>query len=204
MSRSNSLALIRTARGSWRWPGKGVFAKQQRLSQRPLAECPAATLPKRLRPYLLTFDADGKPTGLHADRYEFWLYRQVRKRFKSGELYLDDSLQHRCISPTSWSRWMRRPPCWRRWTSRSCGSRSMPSSMRCGRTARTVAGLQPRAEAGQADAPRIRQDTQKLTWRKPKARTRRRARRRSTSNCRSATWPTCSASSTASASSCRR
>ena len=32
---------------------KDVFAKQQRLSQRPLAECPAATLPKRLRPYLL-------------------------------------------------------------------------------------------------------------------------------------------------------
>ena len=49
---------------------KSVFAKQQRLSQRPLAECPAATLPKRLRPYLLTFDADGKPTGLHADHYE--------------------------------------------------------------------------------------------------------------------------------------
>ena len=52
---------------------KGVFAKQQRLSQRPLAECPEATLPKRLQPYLLTFDADGKPTGVHADRYEFWL-----------------------------------------------------------------------------------------------------------------------------------
>jgi hypothetical protein len=52
---------------------KCVFAKQQRLSQRPLAECPAATLPKRLRPYLLTFDTNGKPTGLHADRYEFWL-----------------------------------------------------------------------------------------------------------------------------------
>ncbi len=77
---------------------KDVFAKQQRLYQRPLAECPAATLPKRLRPYLLTFDADGNPTGLHADRYEFWLYRQVRKRFQSGELYLDDSLQHRHFS----------------------------------------------------------------------------------------------------------
>jgi hypothetical protein len=36
---------------------KSVFAKQQRLSQRPLVECPAATLPKRLRPYLLTYDA---------------------------------------------------------------------------------------------------------------------------------------------------
>jgi len=77
---------------------KSVFAKQQRLSERPLAECPEATLPKRLRPYLLTFDGDGNPTGLHADRYEFWLYRQVRKRFQSGELYLDDSLQHRHFS----------------------------------------------------------------------------------------------------------
>src|SRR3546814_12547726 len=44
------------------------------------------------------FDAEGKPTGLHADRYEFWLYRQVRKRFQSGELYLDDSLQPRHFS----------------------------------------------------------------------------------------------------------
>jgi TnpA family transposase len=75
-----------------------VFAKRQRLSQRPLAECPKATLPKRLRSFLLTFDADGEPTGLHADRYEFWLYRQIRKRLKSGELYLDDSLQHRSFS----------------------------------------------------------------------------------------------------------
>lgn len=77
---------------------KGVFAKQQRLSQRPLAECPETTLPKRLHPFLLTFDADGKPMGVHADRYEFWLYRQIRKRLKSGEIYLDDSFQHRCFT----------------------------------------------------------------------------------------------------------
>jgi TnpA family transposase len=77
---------------------KGVFAKSQRLSQRPLAECIGATLPQRLGPYLLIADADGKPTGVHADRYEFWLYRQIRKRLQSGELYLDDSLQHRCFT----------------------------------------------------------------------------------------------------------
>ncbi len=77
---------------------KSVFAKQQRLSQRPLAECPAATLPKRLWPYLLTFNTDGKPTGLDADHYEFWLYRQIRKRLQSGEIHLDDSLQHRHFS----------------------------------------------------------------------------------------------------------
>jgi hypothetical protein len=76
---------------------KEVFAKQ-RLSQRPLDECPSTTLPKRLRQYLLIFDADGKPTSLHADRYEFWLYRQIRKRLKSGEIYIDDSLQHRHFS----------------------------------------------------------------------------------------------------------
>jgi hypothetical protein len=46
----------------------------------------------------LTFDADGKPTGIHPDRYEFWIYRQIRKRLKSGEIYLDDSLQHRCFT----------------------------------------------------------------------------------------------------------
>jgi hypothetical protein len=75
-----------------------VFAKQQRLSQRPLAECPQTTTPKHLHPYLLTFDADGEPTGIHPDRYEFWIYRQIRKRLKSGEIYLDDSLQHRCFT----------------------------------------------------------------------------------------------------------
>jgi len=74
---------------------KSAFTKQQRLSQRPLAECPQATTPKHLQPYLLTFDTDGKPAGVHPDRYEFWIYRQIRKRLKSGEIYLDDSLQHR-------------------------------------------------------------------------------------------------------------
>ena len=77
---------------------KGVFSKQQRLSQRPLTECPEGTAPARLRPYLLVFDADGNATGVHADRYEFWIYRQIRKRLKSGEKYLDDSMQHRCFT----------------------------------------------------------------------------------------------------------
>ena len=77
---------------------KGVFTKQQRLSQRPLAECPEGTVPSRLRSYLLVFDQDGNATGVHAGRYEFWIYRQIRKRLKSGEIYLDDSMQHRCFN----------------------------------------------------------------------------------------------------------
>jgi hypothetical protein len=35
---------------------------------------------------------------VQADRYEFWIYRQIRKRFKSGELYLADSVQHQCFT----------------------------------------------------------------------------------------------------------
>jgi TnpA family transposase len=75
-----------------------VFSKHQRLSQRPLRECPSATIPKRLRPYLLVFDENGISKGVNADRYEFWVYRQLRKRLKSGEIYLNDSLQHRCFN----------------------------------------------------------------------------------------------------------
>ncbi len=37
----------------------------------------------------------GKPVGLHGDRYEFWVYRQLRKRLDIGDIYLDDSVQHR-------------------------------------------------------------------------------------------------------------
>src|SRR3954453_19937878 len=77
---------------------KGVFSRQQRLSQRSFAESPGETIPERLRPHLLDADADGNPTGLRGGRYEFWIYRQLRKRLAAGELHLDDSLQHRRFS----------------------------------------------------------------------------------------------------------
>lgn len=77
---------------------RDTFSKQLRLTKRPLGECPPATLPERLRTWLLIVDEKGIPTALHAERYEFWLYRQIRKRLEAGELYLDDSLQHRHLS----------------------------------------------------------------------------------------------------------
>lgn len=75
-----------------------VFGKKQTLSQRSFEECPPETLPARLRPYLLEYGEDGEPTGLNAERYEFWLYRQIRKRFQAGEFHLNDSLRHRHLS----------------------------------------------------------------------------------------------------------
>lgn len=73
----------------------GVFNRRQRLAQRPLGEIPAGTIPKRLRTYLLNIDQDGKPVSLRGERYEFWVYRQLRKHMEVGEIYLDDSVQHR-------------------------------------------------------------------------------------------------------------
>jgi TnpA family transposase len=74
---------------------KGIFARQQRLAKQSLEDIPQRTIPTRLRNFLLSFDQDGKPVGLRGDRYEFWVYRQLRKRLDMGDIYLDDSVQHR-------------------------------------------------------------------------------------------------------------
>lgn len=43
----------------------------------------------------MSFDQEGKSVGLRSGRYEFWVYRQLRKRLDAGDIYLDDSVQHR-------------------------------------------------------------------------------------------------------------
>jgi hypothetical protein len=79
---------------------KKVFARKQRLAQRPPREIPKNTVPKRLRSYLLESaqNGNGSGDGVRGDRYEFWVYRQVRKRLAGGELYLDDSVRRRRFS----------------------------------------------------------------------------------------------------------
>jgi TnpA family transposase len=74
---------------------KTVFACQQQLAKQPLDEVPLRTIPTRLRNFLLNLDPEGKPVSLRGDRYEFWVYRQLRKRLDTGDIYLDDSVQHR-------------------------------------------------------------------------------------------------------------
>lgn len=77
---------------------KTVFAHQQRPSQRPLSECPANTLPVRLRSFLLDSDDAGNRVALNDARYEFWLYHEIAKRLRTGDIYIDDSLQHRQLA----------------------------------------------------------------------------------------------------------
>ena len=75
-----------------------TFSRQHKLSQRFLDEIPEGTIPKRLRPHLLEMDGDGNAIAVRGDRYEFWIYRQIRKRLEIGELYLNDSMAHRRFS----------------------------------------------------------------------------------------------------------
>ena len=77
---------------------KDVFSRQQTLAQRPLGEIPEGTIPKRLRPHLLAFNDEGAVTSIRGDRYEFWIYRQIRKRLEIGDFYLNDSIGHRRFS----------------------------------------------------------------------------------------------------------
>ena len=70
---------------------KGVFSRQQRLSQ-PLRRNPGTPYPSGCAHICSTSSDDGNPTGLRRDRHEFWIYRQLRKRLAAGELHLDDSL----------------------------------------------------------------------------------------------------------------
>lgn len=74
---------------------KGIFASQQGLAKQPIAEIPPRTVPPRLRNFLLRFDQDGNPVGLNGSRYEFFVYRQLRKRLDIGDIHLDDSVRHR-------------------------------------------------------------------------------------------------------------
>jgi len=74
---------------------KSVFVRQQQLARQPPEDVPQRTIPTRLRNFLLNFDQNGKPTGLCGNRYEFWVYRQLRKHLDMGDIYLDDSVQHR-------------------------------------------------------------------------------------------------------------
>lgn len=77
---------------------RDLFSHQQSLIQRPIANIPENTIPKTLQRHLLQFDKTGNPVALHGDRYEFWIYRQIGKRFTTGELALDDSIRHRRFS----------------------------------------------------------------------------------------------------------
>ena len=74
---------------------KSTFLNKEKIMKIPIDEELEEIIPKNLRPYILSIDHQGDPIGLNANRYEIWIYRQLRKRFNNGELYLQDSIKYR-------------------------------------------------------------------------------------------------------------
>lgn len=75
---------------------KNVFNLKQQLNKRTINDCPEGTLPKRLQAYLVNKNAKGQQK-IDADRYEFWIYRQLNKRLKSGSIHMEDSVYNRSL-----------------------------------------------------------------------------------------------------------
>jgi len=75
---------------------KEIFGANKKINQYPVAVAPEKTRPKRLEKYLFNTNAKGEKK-FHDSRYEFWIYRQLKKRLKAGEIYLADSIQNRSL-----------------------------------------------------------------------------------------------------------
>ncbi len=75
---------------------KKIFNAKKTLKQCQVSEIPQKTRPKRLDKYLFETNAKGDKK-FRGDRYEFWIYRRLKKKLKSGEIYLEDSIQNRSL-----------------------------------------------------------------------------------------------------------
>lgn len=75
---------------------KTIFDADKSINKFPVTDSPEKTRPKRLQEYLFDTNAKGEQK-FHGDRYEFWIYRQLKRRLKAGELYLADSVHHRSL-----------------------------------------------------------------------------------------------------------
>ena len=73
---------------------KGVFSKQESLLQQPSNQFPHTFISKRMKPYLMTIDKDGKQI-INANRYEILVYRQIAQQMQTSAIHIEDSVRHR-------------------------------------------------------------------------------------------------------------
>jgi len=73
---------------------KTVFAKQQNLLQQSPNQFPCSFISKRIKPYLMTTDEEGKQI-VNANRYEILVYSQIAKQMQTGAIHIEDSIRHR-------------------------------------------------------------------------------------------------------------
>lgn len=74
---------------------KELFVNNQQLGQQRIDECPEGTVPKRQKNYLSQSEDSSR---VQATRYEFWVYRQIFNQWKTGHIFLEDSLLYRSLN----------------------------------------------------------------------------------------------------------
>ena len=70
------------------------FDNGKSLSRYSFDQMPKAFIPQGMKPYLYQKDGDGHRI-IHADKYEFLVYRLLRNRLEAGDIYVSDSLRFR-------------------------------------------------------------------------------------------------------------
>ena len=70
------------------------FDKGRSLNRISFENLPKAFIPQGVKAYLYQKDKDGN-RGIHADKYEFLVYRLLRNRLEAGDIYVGDSLRFR-------------------------------------------------------------------------------------------------------------
>ena len=75
-----------------------AFQQKRPLSQHPRDSLPVELIPKRIARYLYKKAEDKTESPvLQVNRYEFWLYQQMRVVLESGDLYCRDSVRFRSV-----------------------------------------------------------------------------------------------------------
>ena len=73
---------------------RGCFNKGKSLARYRFEQIPKAFIPQGVKPYLYEKDKDGN-RSIQPDKYEFLVYRLLRNRLESGDIYVSDSLLFR-------------------------------------------------------------------------------------------------------------
>lgn len=73
---------------------KGIFAKGKSLSEQLFDDFPQAIISKRLRPFLIATDQEGKPE-MNTNRFEILVYTQLVRQLETGALYVENSTRHK-------------------------------------------------------------------------------------------------------------
>jgi TnpA family transposase len=74
------------------------FMHRRQFGKNSLKDFPLKSIPKRLQGHLLEAVEGTNTLKLREKRYEFWIYQQIARKLKSGELYLEDSINYKCLS----------------------------------------------------------------------------------------------------------